>query len=173
MTGKPRASAPVRKTGNPIRDSALGLVAGTIEPYLALNRALWLDGPLSPAEVELVRLRNARTVNCVFCRSVRYDVARAAGLTEDKVAQIDDDYATSGLSPREKLLLAFYDNYWKNPALLAPELQQQLEAEFSAAELVHLSLVAAVFSAFSRCAVALGGMPESLPAMEVSVPGLD
>ncbi len=48
--------------------------------------------------IEMLRLRNARTVNCVFCKAARYDVARQDGLTEDKVAQIDDDFASSALS---------------------------------------------------------------------------
>ena len=51
--------------------------------------------------LEIVRLRNARTVNCQFCKSVRYDLARQDGLTEDKVDQIRDGYEESLLSGRK------------------------------------------------------------------------
>jgi len=87
-----------------IRDSALGLVPETLEHYLRLNRSIWESGPLGPAELEVARLRNARLVNCVFCKSVRYDIAVADGLTEERVAMIGDDYRDSGLSERENPL---------------------------------------------------------------------
>ena len=46
MSGKPRASNRNTPTGNMIRDSALGLVPETLEPYMALNRMIWERGPL-------------------------------------------------------------------------------------------------------------------------------
>jgi len=153
-----------------IRDSALGLVPETLEHYMRLNRAIWAAGPLGPAELEVARLRNARIVNCVFCKSVRYDIARADGLTEARVAMIDDDYRDSGLSEREKLIVAFTDQFLRDPAGIGEAFKAALLATFSREELVHLSLAIAHFSGFSRCAVSLGGMPEELPVMEISVP---
>jgi len=170
MATAARVSPPQSSTGNVIRDSSLGLVPETLEPYLALNRALWHSGPLSPAEIEMARLRNARRVNCVFCRNVRYDIAREAGLDEGKVQLIEDNYAQSSLSNREKLLLAYTDQYLNDPGNITEALKKDLSTEFSAEELVHLSLVLAIFNGFSRCAVALGGMPDSLPVMEISLP---
>jgi alkylhydroperoxidase family enzyme len=170
MTGRPRASNTGKPSGNMIRDSALGLAPETLGHYMALNRAIWEAGPLGPAEIEIVRLRNARKVNCVFCKSVRYDIARADGLTEDKVAMIRDDFSESDLSDREKLLLAFTDQYLNDPRGLSDDLKQALLAEFTTAELVHLSMAIAHFNGFSRCAVSLGGMPDELPVMEIALP---
>ncbi|MEZ5502318.1 MAG: hypothetical protein R3E50_06545 [Halioglobus sp.] len=170
MPIRPRANNPGKPTGNMMRDSALGLVPETLEPYMVLNRTIWESGPLGPAEIEIARLRNARKVNCVFCKSVRYDIARADGLGEDKVAMIEDDFRDSDLSEREKLILAFTDQFLTDPAGLSDVLRDQLTATFSAPELVHLSMVVAHFSGFSRCAVSLGGMPEELPVMEISLP---
>jgi alkylhydroperoxidase family enzyme len=154
-----------------IRDSALGLVPETLEHYLALNRSIWESGPLGPAEIEVARLRNAQIVNCVFCKSVRYDIAKADGLTEERVAMIANDYQDSALSEREKLIVAYTDQYLRDPGGLGGELKRALSATFSTAELVHLSMAIAHFSGFSRCAVSLGGMPDELPVMEMSVPG--
>ena len=170
MTGPARATNRNTPTGNMIRDSALGLVPETLDHYMDLNRKIWEAGPLGAAEIEIARLRNARKVNCVFCKSVRYDIARADGLTEDRVAMIQDDFQASDLSAREKLILAFTDQFLDDPGGLSEKLKADLVADFSREELVHLSMVVAHFSGFSRCAVSLGGMPEELPIMEISLP---
>jgi alkylhydroperoxidase family enzyme len=170
MTSPPRAKNTNTPTGNMMRDSALGLVPETLDHYMQLNRSIWESGPLSPAEIEIARLRNARTVNCVYCKSVRYDIARADGLSEERVAMIQDDYRDSDLTAREKLILAFTDQFLNDPKGLSDTLKAALLEVFTVQELVHLSMVVTHFSGFSRCAVSLGGMPEELPIMEVSVP---
>jgi alkylhydroperoxidase family enzyme len=170
MTGSARATNSNKPTGNMIRDSALGLVPETLDAYMAMNLSVWESGPLGPAELEIARLRNARKVNCVFCKSVRYDIAKADGLGEDKVAMIQDDFGSSELSDREKLILAFTDQILDDPGGLSEKLKSELLTEFTPDELVHLSMAVVHFSGFSRCAVSLGGMPEELPIMEISLP---
>ena len=171
MSNQPRVSANLSKTGNVVRDSALGLVTETVDPYLRFNHAIWHNGPLTAAEVELARLRNARKVNCVFCKAVRYDIAIEAGLDEAKVEQITDDFKQSELSQRQKLILAYTDYYLQQPTAMTSEFKQRLTEEFSVAEIVHLSLAIMLCNCFSRCAVSLGGMPEEdLPRMQISVP---
>ncbi|PLW81571.1 hypothetical protein CWI75_15185 [Kineobactrum sediminis] len=170
MATEARVQAPASDTGNVIRDSALGIVPQTLEHYLALNAAIWDAGPLNAAEIELARLRNAQHVGCVFCQAVRYDVAMAAGLTEEKVQIIRQQSPAEQLSPRENLIIAFTDQYAQDPAGLNEGLKGDLLEEFSEQELLHLSLVVAYFNGFSRCAVGLGGMPDHVPVMEISVP---
>tara|TARA_B100000767_G_C19768947_1_gene538999 strand:- start:886 stop:1404 length:519 start_codon:yes stop_codon:yes gene_type:complete len=171
MSKQPRVSANPVQTGNVVRDSALGLVTETVDPYLRFNYAIWHSGPLTAAEVELARLRNARKVNCVFCKAVRYDIAIEAGLDESKVEQITDDFDQSELSDREKLILSYTDYYLEQPTALTAEFKHQMNEEFSAAEIVHLSMAIMLCNCFSRCAVSLGGMPEhDLPRMQISVP---
>lgn len=170
MGSTARVQAPARNTGNVIRDSALGVVPGTLEPYMALNAAVWDAGPLPAAEIELARLRNARHTGCVMCQAVRYDVAISDGLTEEKVQMIRADEPDANLSSREQLLVAFVDQYNRDPGGIDATLQTALLQEFSEAELLHLSLLVAWFNGSSRCAVALGGMPEAMPRMEISVP---
>lgn len=170
MTSAARVSPPTGNTGNVIRDSALGIVPETLDQYLALNAAIWDAGPLSAAEVELARLRNARHTGCVLCQAVRYDVAIADGLTEDKVQVIRQDDPAAGLSERERLIVDFVDQYNLDPGGIPGHLQQALLAAFREDELLHLSLLVAWFNGSSRCAVALGGMPEAMPRLEISVP---
>jgi len=170
MAVKARVQAPQSSTGNIIRDSALGIVPETLAHYLPLNAAIWDEGPLNAAEIEMARLRSARHVGCIVCKAVRYDIAIEAGLNEEKVEMIGDGFEESALSPREKLLLAFTDLYLINPSVPPLPLLQQLQAEFTPQELLHLSLVIAYFNGFSRCAVGLGGMPDDMPRMEIAVP---
>jgi alkylhydroperoxidase family enzyme len=146
------------------------LVPQTLEPYACVNHRIWFGGPLGAADLEVARLYNARHVNCVFCRNVRYDIARADGLHESLVAQIDADYEASDLSRRHKLILTLTDRYLNNPHALSQDDKRHLRDEFTAQELAQLCAAIMLFNTFSRCAVALGGMPDELPVMEISVP---
>jgi len=170
MSGKPRASSSGLKTGHMMRDSALGLVPETLDLYISLGKSIWESGPLGPAELEVARLRNARKVNCVYCRNVRYDIAIEDGLSESRVEQIEDGFQASELSRREKLIIAFTDQFLTAPGDMGGDLRTQLDEHFSREELAHLSYALVYFSGFSRCAVCLGGMPDELPRMEISVP---
>jgi len=169
-SGKPRAGTPAITTGNVIRDSSMGLATQLIDAIVRLNDSVWRRNSVRLALVEMLRLRNARTVNCVFCKAARYDVARRDGLTEDKVAQIDDDFAHSALSDVEKLVLGFADVYLRNPGRFDPGLIAGLRKHFSAEQICHMAVALATFNASSKCAVSLGGMPEFVPVMEVTLP---
>jgi alkylhydroperoxidase family enzyme len=168
MSAKARAAAPATHTGNPIRDSALGLVSETVAEIVALNGAVWQKSLVSPTLLEMIRLRNARTVNCVYCKAVRYEVARADGLTEARAAMIDADYQQSALSAREKLAIALADAYLGFPAGVTAELAARLAREFSAEQIASLFVALMTFNFTSRTAVSIGGMPEDpLPVMLV------
>ena len=169
-TGKPRAGTPGIATGNVIRDSSMGLATQLIEAIVRLNDSVWRRNSVRLAWIEMLRLRNARTVNCAFCKAARYDVARRDGLTEDKVGQIDDDFASSALSEAEKLVLGFADVYLRDPGHFDPQLIARLRGHFSAQQICHMAVSLATFNASSKCAVSLGGMPEFVPVMEVSLP---
>ena len=170
MPSKPRVAVPEARTGNVIRDSALGLVPHTVGHIIDLNRHVWQDSLVSPALLEIIRLRNARSVNCVFCRAVRYDVARKDGLTEEKADMIADGYQHSALSDREKLVIALADAYLGFPAGVGSELASRICREFSQAQIASIMIALMTFNFTSRTAVCIGGMPEGpLPVMEISV----
>ena len=153
-----------------LRDSALGLVPETVDHLVKLGQAVWAMGPLRPAEIEVARLRNAVRVNCVFCRNARYDIAQEDGLTESRVAVVQTGVGDGELGERDRLIMAFVDQYYDDAGGMAASLRQELHSAFTPLELAHLSLALAYFSSFSRCAVALGGMPDELPVMQISLP---
>lgn len=165
-----RVGTPGTNTGHIIRDSSLGLATQTLDVLIQLNDSIWRKNSVRLALLEMIRLRNARTVNCVFCKSVRYDAAKQDGLTEEKVARIADGFDTSDLSEVEKLSLAFADVYLRNPERFEPQLIGRLRKHFSEEQLCHMAISLATFNATSKCAVSLGGMPEALPVMEMQLP---
>ncbi len=166
MPAKARAAAPATHTGNTIRDSALGLVPQTVGEIVGLNDAVWQKSLVSPTLLEMIRLRNARTVNCVYCKAVRYEVARDDGLTEARAALIDADYQKSALSAREKLAISLADAYLGFPAGVTPQLAAELAREFSPEQIASLFVALMTFNFTSRTAVTIGGMPEDpLPLM--------
>ena len=159
-----RARASGRHSGNPIRDSALGTVPQTLEAIVRLNAEVWRHNLVPPALLEIIRLRNARTVNCVFCKAVRYEQARQDGLTEERASMVDANYRDSALRPQEKLAIALADGYLGYPAGISAELAAALRAAFSPAQLASMLLALLNFNFTSRTAVSIGGMPqEPLP----------
>ncbi len=171
MQPKARAAVSGSSTGNAIRDSALGRIPETVDEIITLNRHVWQDSPMPASLLEIIRLRNARKVNCVFCRSVRYDIARRDGLTEDRAEMVEDGYETSTLSNREKLAIALADSYLDYPAGVPAELAPRLTAEFSQDEIASMLLALMTFNFTARSAVSIAGMPEegSLPITEVPI----
>ncbi|OHT18638.1 MULTISPECIES: carboxymuconolactone decarboxylase family protein [Edaphosphingomonas] len=170
MSAKPRATGPGTQTGNVIRDSAMGLIPETVDEIIALNGHVWRDSLVPPSLLEIIRLRNARTVNCVFCKSVRYDVARRDGLSEDRAEMVADGYEDSALAPREKAALALADAYLNFPAGMAPDGAARLSCTFQPAEIASMLVALMTFNFTSRMAVSIGGMPEEpLPITEVSL----
>ncbi len=171
MGTKPRVTVPPSpKTGHIIRDSAFGLAADLLEPVVRLTHLNWVASSINPGLIEMLRLRNARTVNCVICRSTRYDEARRDGMTEEKLAQVEDGYRESQLDPREKLALEFANAYLRNQDDASPALMARLGKEFSDRQIGDMAIALATFNAMSRCAVSLGGMPESMPVFTLPLP---
>lgn len=170
MSIKPRVSGPGTQSGNVIRDSPMGLVPETVSDIIALNSDVWRKSHVSPALLEMIRLRNARTVNCVYCKSVRYDEAKQEGLTEGQLEMVADGYENSTLSEREKLAIALADSYLFFPTGIPPQLALRLAAAFSQEEIASMLVALMCFNFTSRMAVSIGGMPEDpLPITEVSV----
>lgn len=171
MSRKARVTAPAGpKTGHVVRDSAFGLAADLLNPVVLLANRIWSASSVNPAMIEMLRLRNARTVNCTICKATRYEEALRDGMTEEKLAQVADGYQESGLSEREKLALEFADAYLKNPAGASPALLTRLRGHFSDRQIGDMAVALTTFHAMSRCAVSFGGMPENLPVFNMSVP---
>jgi AhpD family alkylhydroperoxidase len=154
---------PKTRGADPISGSALAHQPEALAAFLKLYGTLWSRGVLDQATKELARIRNARTIDCAICKSIRFEGARKEGLSEALVEQIRDGWETSGLSPRQKAVLRWTDTFLSGEPEPDAALREEMLGFFTPAELVELSAGLALFMGFSKIAVSLGGMPESLP----------
>lgn len=152
-----------------ISGSVLAEQPDALVGFLRLYGTLWSHGRLPQSVKEVARLRNARVTDCAYCRNVRFDGAVADGLTEDRVASIDDGYETAAdLTAREKVVIGFTDEFLagRSPS---GELRTAMLAHFTPEEIVELAAGLALFLGFSKIAVALGPPPE-MPTTVVPTP---
>src|SRR5262245_32214970 len=152
--------SPPSFAGEPPRDavgrSVLAHQPELLRAFLPLYGTLWSHGVLDLPTKEVARLRNARVTGCRYCQNVRFAGAREQGLGEALVAQIDDRFATSGLSERHKAVIRYADVFLSDPFRLTAELRAEMLRHFSAAEIVELTAGLALFMGFSKIAIVLG-----------------
>ena len=101
---------------------------------------------------------------------MRFDSARAAGLEESKVAQIEDDYETR-FGPAEVAALKLTDALIGIPQPPDEAVRDALKANFSEAEIVELALGVGLFMGMSKMLINLGLEPENMPVSVISTPG--
>jgi alkylhydroperoxidase family enzyme len=155
---------------DPIQGSALALQPEALRAFLKLYGVLWSHGEVDPITKEIARIRNARTIDCAVCKSIRFASARAAGLSEDVVDQIRDGFEDGGFSDAHKAVLRFVDAFLRTPGELDPVIARALEEHFTPAQIVELAAGVALFMGFSKIAVSLGGLPEQIPVHEEPTP---
>ena len=142
---------------------------------LAFHRlygTLWSEGIVDQSVKETARMRNARITDCAFCKNVRFDGARADGLTEDMVDLIRDGYEDSPLSDRHKVVLRYTDAYLVDPGGRDRDLQERMTEMFSPAEIVELTLALAMFLGMAKVLISLGTEPESMDTLVIPTPAV-
>jgi alkylhydroperoxidase family enzyme len=90
--------------------------------------------------------------------TVRYAGARQAGLTEVKIAALDD-LASDLFSPRERAALTFADLMATDHHTIDDAVFAELRRHFSEAEIVELGVSTALFVGFGRLNAVLGIEP--------------
>jgi AhpD family alkylhydroperoxidase len=105
---------------------------------------LLYEGLLPHRLKEMVRLRISVAHQCGYCSTVRSNVAKAEGLTEALVAELNH-YATSeNFSAREKAALRYADLFKAGESAIdRDEVYEQLKRHFSEAEIIELGMMCA------------------------------
>jgi alkylhydroperoxidase family enzyme len=155
---------------DPVAASPLALQPDLLASFQRLYAVLWNEGVVDHPAKEVARLRNARVTGCRFCRNVRFDQARADGLTEDLVELINEGFEASKLEERHKTVIRLADVFLGNPHGMTPELRAEVDAAYGEAGTVELTAGLALFMGFSKIAVASGTMPDDFPAMVIPTP---
>jgi AhpD family alkylhydroperoxidase len=149
---------------------AMGPVLAALVPDLAALRAAYFEVLAAvvarePAVHELNRLATAETTGCRYCRNVRREDARAAGVDEDAVARVRAG-GSAAFDGRDAVALRLGERLRGLPAGAgdgaAPELGELGEE-------LGTAVVAAVARAVAdgKAIVALGLEPEAMPVRVV------
>jgi AhpD family alkylhydroperoxidase len=166
----PRIRPPKTDSTDPVERSALAHQPALLAAFTRLYGTLWSHGVLDLPTKEMARLRNARITDCRFCRSVRFAGARDEGLSEALVDEIRDGYEDGPLSSRQKAVLRYTDAFLKTPGDVDASLREAMLEHFSGEEIVELTAGLALFMGFSKIAVSLGQVPESMPVTVMPTP---
>jgi AhpD family alkylhydroperoxidase len=94
---------------------------------------------------EMCRIRISVAHQCGYCSTVRSNVAKAEGLTEDMVDDLLDSYQTSKyLTAREKSALHYADLFKQGEhAIDKDEVYDELKKHFSEEEIIELGMLCA------------------------------
>jgi alkylhydroperoxidase family enzyme len=153
--------------------AAYGVLAHQPELLRAFQRlygTLWSHGVLDSPTKEVARIRNARTIDCRYCRSVRFAAARQQGLGEEDVELVADGWEGSTLRERHKLAIRWTDAFLADPNAADAGLRAAMLLEFGPAEIVELTVGLALFLGFAKIAVALGQQPDAMPVTIIPTP---
>ena len=102
---------------------------------------------------------------------MRFAVAKHDGLDEAQVGRIDDGWAGSELSDRQKAALGFADTYLDADGPIAGDARRAFEREFDDDQRTELGVGLALFHGFSKVLIALGCEPEEMATTELPTPG--
>jgi alkylhydroperoxidase family enzyme len=123
--------------------------------------ALW-DLATDKRTTERIRIRNARITDCAYCRNVRFDGPRNAGLSEDDLDLIWDGYEESQLEARDVAALRVADAVIMDPGYPSEKIRTLIEQHLSTGETVECAMAAAFFMAMSKLLIVLGLEPEQM-----------
>lgn len=141
------------------------------ETFFDLYGEFWQHGLVDQRTKEICRMRNARVTDCGFCKRVRFDGARAAGLSEDEVSAIEDGYAER-FDARDTAALELTDHIIGMPQGAPPEqLRKALGQHFSDPQIVEIALGVSLFMALAKVLITLGLEPEDMPVTVLPTPG--
>jgi AhpD family alkylhydroperoxidase len=153
--------------------AAYGVLAhqpALLRAFQRLYGTLWSHGVLDPPTKEVARIRNARTIDCRYCRNVRFAAAREQGLDEEDVELVADGWEGTALRERHKLAIRWTDAFLGDPAAVDAGLRGRMLREFTPDELVELTAGLALFLGFAKIAVALGQQPDAMPVTVLATP---
>ena len=130
-----------------------------MKALIALEVALGKRG-LETTLVNLVKLRASQINGCAYCVDSHSADARKAGETERRLYAVAAWRETPFFSERERSALAWTESLTRLPDTHAPDADYEaVRAQFSAAELVDLTVVIGAINIWNRLGVGFRKMP--------------
>ena len=107
------------------------------------NKVLY-QGLLPHKLKEMCRIKISVAHQCGYCSTVRSNVAKAEGLTEDMISDLFAYETSKHFSPREKAALRYADLFKQGEhAIDKDEVYRDLSEHFTDAEIIELGLLCA------------------------------
>jgi alkylhydroperoxidase family enzyme len=135
-------------------DRVLGLCPELHADLVAFTDLLWTCG-VDPVLLELCRLRVAQLLGSAGEQARHSPPARAAGLSAEKIAALEQWRGGAAFSARERACLELAEQFVLNPRGVADADVAAVAAHLSAAETVAVVEALAVFDGFTRFRVIL------------------
>ncbi len=132
-----------------------------INPYANLDLvkplidyARTIEGRLEPSLAKLVEIRASQINGCAQCLSMHTQEARAAGETNERIMMLDAWHESTLYTDRERAALGWTDALTRLSETRAPdEAYAALEAQFTEAERINLTLMVGTINAFNMLGV--------------------
>ena len=169
MSTNPRLEPPDPDAPADLR-SVLAHAPDLLATFWTLYGRMWQSPVVDQATKEVARLRNARVVDCGFCRQVRFDGAVAAGLDEGACSLVVDGWEETDLPDRHRAALAVTDAFTGRRPLDEGARALVLD-ELGAEGVVELGVALMLFRAFASVLIALGLEPEKMATTVLPTPG--
>ena len=126
------------------------------QDYFSFFYSAHESGVLPTRIKEIARLEIARLNGCQACINARYATAQAEGLDEARIAQLDLPPKERKLSEAERLAVEFADRLAYDHQRIDQAFIDQLQSEFSPAQILELGMMIGQYMGFGRLLVALG-----------------
>jgi AhpD family alkylhydroperoxidase len=135
------------------RLNAFKVAPEAMKPLMALEDSVQKSG-LEPSLIELVKTRASQINGCAFCIHMHTRDSRARGETEERLYLLDAWRESPLYTERERAALAWTEAVTLVSQTHAPdEVYVQLQAQFSEAEIVKLTMLVATINAWNRLAI--------------------
>jgi len=132
---------------------------GVIQAMLGLERQVRTAG-LDEKLLDLVRMRASQINGCAYCLDMHSKDARAIGETEQRLYGLSAWRETPYYSERERAALELTEALTRVSETGVPDdMYERVRAQFSEAELVHLTLAIVAINGFNRLNIAARTLP--------------
>jgi alkylhydroperoxidase family enzyme len=137
-------------------ERTLGLRPDLLELYREFYAQPWTAGLVDPIVLELCRLRIAAIHGATAEATVRYDIARDAGLTEEKVAALSHYYDSPLFSDLERRCLNYAEQFVIDVHSISDDDAATVTSVLTPQQFVAFTMALAMFDGFGRFKLVLG-----------------
>ena len=120
------------------------------EQYMPFYSTWHNEGKVAPIIKEVARLRIAQLNNCAICKGARFAAAQIEGLTEQKIAEIENFESSDAFTLQEKMAIRFAEKLALNHHSIDDDFMKSMRVQFTDPQIVELGMMIAQYLGFGR-----------------------